>query len=99
MIKYTSNEIHIAKALLRWLRILTFIRSLEHSSIEHGCLPEIAHFLLMVDLSMMIRLSMIAIVGDSICIHTVKIVLGISKLTGIINETVAEGIARTKKIK
>ena len=79
MVKHATNEVHIPKTFLRWLRILTFTRrGLEHPSIEHGSLPEVAHILLMIYLPVMIRLAMIAFVRMRICIHTVEIILSVS---------------------
>lgn len=94
MIKDTSYEVHIPKTLLRWLGILTFTRrSLDHSSIKHRCLPEVVHVLLVIDLSVMIGLSKIAIICLRIFIHTIEVILRVSKLARIIDEAIAAGTA------
>lgn len=94
MFKHTSNEIHIPKTLLRWLGILTFTRrSLKHSSVKHRCLPEVAHVLLVIDLSVMIGLSKIANICLRVFIHAVEVILRVSKLARIIDEAIAAGTA------
>jgi hypothetical protein len=90
IIKYTPYEVHIAETLLRMLSILAFTRGISHPSIQNRGLHLTFHFALVIDLSMEERFLMLAIFDHGICIHTVKIVLRVSKLTGIIDEAVTE---------
>lgn len=90
IIEYTPYEVHIAETLLRMLRFLAFTRSVSHPPIQNRGLHLTFHFALVIDLSMKERFLMFAIFYHGICIHTVKIVLRVSKLTGIIDEAATE---------
>lgn len=90
IIKYASYKIHISEALLRMLRILAFGRRIFHPSIQYRSLQLIFHFTLVIDLSMKERCLAFTIIDHGICIHAVKVILRVSKLTRIIYKAVTE---------